>query len=412
MKKSGRLFTGVLFCLGASIGHAQDAGSSISTSSVGASSVAAPRTASYGSVVQGNLAADFTTADYLMRPHLMKDLQFISLEGGSSIYNGTIAFQANNFTWFGNGTQTEPGHYSIRAGLAQGGNWGAGLVYNLYSGTFVSPGGGIKETTVHLPGHGLGLFGSYNLGMGSIYAEISYNTGDILGEDGDELTEFEPVPAPGTTPSDIDRSDKVLGLKVGFIHDTQGQGSHAYGAEFILNRASGEEAARTAPTVVGKEEATNTAYGIKLMHGLPIVYNSDFAVFVGATGLLYYGTTEDGTADSSTFGIVLNPNIAAQKVLGKGFSVSMGASAGAFNWSRSSNEPKAAGSDETIIRLLETSGDGPFSMTASADFGLRWEKGNFAVEGQLSRSLLHSGPNFITGTQDDLFLQVGVIAGF
>ena len=74
--------------------------------------------------------------------------------------------------------------------------------------------------------------------------------------------------------------------------------------------------------------------------------------------------------------------------------------------------PTSSVSEEVTASAMNTNYNGVGSAAGEIALGLKWEKGDFAIEGQLSKALLTNGPYFIGGVQSGLFTSVGVSAGF
>ncbi|HLP41799.1 MAG TPA: hypothetical protein VK465_09860, partial [Fibrobacteria bacterium] len=135
--------------------------------------LSAPRTGIYDAVTAFNAAADNTVDDYIQRPTLINGQQFFSAWGGNTLRDGAVSFNTAGYDWFGSATGPDAPS-RIRAGLAKGGAWGAGLMVALAKASYDSPTG---DSKVVLESDGFGLFGNYDLGNSDVYAAMNVFTG-------------------------------------------------------------------------------------------------------------------------------------------------------------------------------------------------------------------------------------------
>ncbi len=359
----------------------------------------APRVPSYGSVMQSNAAVDFTVADYLVRPHLINELQYVTgYTGSAGFIDAAFSFNGAGINWFG-GMENNPRTAAllgstnvsrIKAGLAIGSAFGAGLLYEFNKISTSDNSGATPDVSTTNAGDAYGAFGSMGLGSISIFAEVSRVTGPAASV----TTETDAL-----TDEDKNTSTNII---VGAVKDTEGEGSHALAATLSLALFSQEFENPTA-----NQSAMNI--GLNINHGVPLKYNDQMAVFVGSIINLGYSSSTnevpDPDAESSGYLFSLAPNMSFQKVLGKGFEISMGGSVNMLTYASGTTDP-----GENTTSGLETGFNGP--STGDLSFGLRWAKENFAIEGELSKALILNGPDFIGGTGPGVLGSGGVSLSF
>ena len=356
----------------------------------------APRTQSYGSVMQANAAVDFTTADYIFRPHLIGDLQFVS--GNAALpateQGGAFAFRGMGFNWFGsvvNNARTVNAapftNSRVRFGMGMGETFGAGLMLEFNKFDQETVAGGVTTTNERTEvGDAYGIFGSVNLGFINIFGDINRETS--------------PFPTVSAAADDESVTNNIL---VGAMMDTKGEGSHALGGALIMSQSSYDLESTGA-------DGSSMSAALAVFHGVPLVYNDDFGVFMGSNSLFSYSSEEQNTpanVDGSGFEIMISPNMGVQKKLGKGFEGTMGGSVNLINYQSETTDDTVTETDLSVLNMEFPGSSG----SGDLGFGLRWTKGNFAVEGELATAFLLNGPNFIGGGTG-LFGSVGVAAGF
>jgi hypothetical protein len=371
----------------AGMASAQDAFSSsttttYSTTTTAPVSTAAPRTGLYTGVTKGNAAADNTVDDYSRRPTLIGDKQYLAGWGTADLVNAAYSIQGHGFNWFG-AVLALDSLSQIRAGLASGTTWGAGVIVgvNRIHDEAPAPGG---ETTTYYEPSGFGLFGDFNLGSSDVYGQVGWNTG--LPSTGGTQNSVLTKPAVG--PEDDDQFH-TLSIMAGWKKDATTEGTHAYNLEASYNS---EMVSLENPTV----DATVNILSIMPAWGYILRANSSYSVFLGANGLLSYIKPEDGSA----YEISVSPNFAFQKQFGKGFEGFSGFAVTA-SWDSESDVPV----DGVASSQLLTGG-------ADMAVGLRWVKDNFALEGSLKETVLANGPYLIGGnTNQGLLASIGLSLG-
>lgn len=368
----------------AGMASAQDAVSATAFPAPASSAVAsAPRTGLYTGVTKGNAAADNTVDDYSRRPTLIGDKQYLAGWGTADLVNAAYSIQGLGFNWFGTVLALDS-MSQIRAGLASGTVWGAGVIVGV-NRIHNKAATGATETTTYYEPSGLGLFGDFSLGGSDVYGQVGWNTGlpSVPGLQNSVLTK-----APAPAPEDDDQIH-TLGLMAGWKKDATTEGTHAFNIEASY---TSEMVSLENPTA---DDKLNTI-GLMPAWGYILRANTSYAVFLGANGLLSYIKPEDG----GRFVVSLSPNFAFQKQFANGFE---GFSGFAVNASWESQSDIGADGEE-FSRLL----------TGGADMavGLRWVKDNFALEGSLKETVLANGPYFIGGnTNQGLLGSIGLSLG-
>jgi hypothetical protein len=347
-----------------------------------AAAPSAPRTGLYTGVTKGNAAADNTVDDYSRRPTLIGDRQYLAGYGSGSLVNGAYSLKGMGFNWFGQVTALDSMSL-LRVGLGQGSSWGAGITAAV-NRIHAKAANNTTETTTYYEPSGLGLFGDVNLGSSDVYGEISFHTG--LDSVGGLQNSVWTNPAVG--PEDDDKNHTASAM-AGWKKDATTEGTHALNVEllFLMQSINLEN-----PTL----DNTVNEFRVTPSWGYIVRANSSYSVFIGTNAMLDFIHPEDG----NYMAVVLSPNFAFHKQLGKGFEGFSGGSVSG-QW----------------LTQWDTQADGFESskmQTFGADVavGLRWVKDNLAFEGSLSESLLSSGPNFVGGGTPGLFGQIGLSLGF
>jgi hypothetical protein len=348
------------------------------------STTPAPRTGLYTGVTAGNAAADNTVDDYSRRPTLIGDKQYLAGWGGTDLVNAAFSLKGHGFNWFG-AVLALDSLAQIRAGLAQGTAWGAGVIVGV-NRIHQKPAVGTETTTYYEPS-GFGVFGDFTMGASDIYAQVGWNTGLLRTAGGVQTSVWSNPPAPA--PEDDDQLH-TLGVMLGWKKDATTEGTHAFNIEFAY---ASEMANLENPTF---DESINTI-DVMPAWGYIVRANSSYSVFIGANALLTYIKPEDG----SIFETSISPNFAFQKQFGKGFEGFSGFSVTAW-WDTQSDIP----ADDAELSQIKT---GNADMTV----GLRWVKDNFALEGSLKETVLANGPHVIGGVAGQGLLgSVGLSLGF
>ena len=150
-------------------------------------------------------------------------------------------------------------------------------------------------------------------------------------------------------------------------------------------------------------EEKQNLLNIMFSHGYILKAGTSYSIFLGDNTAVVYFTDDvpAPTPDPDQTGFSVSPNLVFHKDLGHNFELSSGASA-TLSYNMFSN-PLPAGTQEAS-RLLTSS--------AAIDLGLRWVKDNFAFEGSVNEAILAGGPNFISGSINPMFAQVGISLGF
>lgn len=361
----------------------------------------APRTGLYNIVMQNNLAADYTTADYLVRPHLIEDLQYLAgYSGQAGLLDAAFAFQAMDLGWFGavgNFPRSIAGTpvvtQRIRAGVQSGGIWGGGLLYELSKNKAeVDNGTTTTETKVTAIGDAYGVFGSFNIGFGSLYGEVSRSTGPL------ETNSTDVSGSPT-----VEQTSTTTDVTGGWILDAAGEGDNALGAQIHYGLSSSESSNMTPEVDQGTTELE-----LSLSHGIPFVLEEDLAVFAGSNNTVNFANAEDKTADikTNTTSVNLVPNIAFRKTLGKGFEINLGVAINLFHWSRTKIE---AGVAETKVSNTDTY----LANGGSLNTGVRWLRESFAFEANFNTGFFANGPHLLSGTPTNpMFGGAGLTLGF
>jgi hypothetical protein len=371
----------------AGMASAQDTFSSTTTTTATSSSTpassSAPRTGLYTGVTKGNAAADNTVDDYSRRPTLIGDKQYLAGWGDGNLVNGAYSIQGLGFNWFGSVLALDS-MSQIRAGLAGGTAWGAGVIVGVNRFHVTTPTPGSTETTTYYEPSGFGLFGDLSLGSSDVYGQVGWNTG-LPSEDGlQNSVLFNPAVGP-----EVDNQFHTLSFMAGWKKDATTEGTHAFNIE--ANYAT----EMTRPEVSAGDETVNIL-NVLPAWGYILRANSSYAVFLGANSLISYVKPEDGSA----YHISLSPNFAFQKQFGKGFEGFSGFSVSG-SWSSLSDIP----ADGAEVSQLLTGG-------ADMAVGLRWVKDNFALEGSLKEAFLANGPHFIGGNANQGLLgSIGLSLG-
>jgi hypothetical protein len=369
----------------AGMASAQDTFSTTTTTTTAtvATATAAPRTGLYTGVTKGNAAADNTVDDYSRRPTLIGEKQYLAGWGGpTNLVNAAYSIQGHGFNWFGSVLALDT-LAQIRAGLASGTTWGAGVIVGVRREFTKDPAPG-GETTTYFAPSGFGVFGDFNLGSSDVYGQVGWNTGvpSLGGLQNSVLTKL-PSPAP-----EDDDQNHTLSIMAGWKKDATTEGTHAYNLE---GSYTSEMRSLENPTV---DENYNT---INLLPswGYILRANSSYSVFLGTNGLVSYMKPEDGGA----YAIAISPNFAFHKQFVWGFEGFAG-----FSVTGSWYSEKDIPVDNSDYSLLLTDG-------ADMAVGLRWVKDNFALEGGLQEAFLANGPNFIGGGSQGLLGSIGLSLG-
>lgn len=365
----------------AGMASAQDTFSTTTTTTTVATATTAPRTGLYTDVTKGNAAAEKTVDDYSRRPTLIGDRQYLAGWGNESLVNGAYSIQGHGFNWFG-AVLAVDSMSQIRAGLASGTAWGAGVIVGVRR-EYVKTAPPSTEVTTYYAPSGFGLFGDFNLGSSDVYGQVGWNTGvpSLGGLQNSVLTK-----APAPTAEDDDQNH-TLSIMAGWKKDATTEGTHAFGIE---GSYASEMRSLENPTVDEKFNTINLAPA----WGYILRANNSYSVYLGTNGLLSYMKPEDGSA----FAIAISPNFAFHKHFIWGFEGFSG-----FSVTGSMYSEKDMPEDTEFSQLL-TSG-------ADMAVGLRWVKDNFALEGSLKESFLANGPNFIGGGTQGLLGQIGLSLG-
>ncbi|MEO6095832.1 MAG: hypothetical protein ABIW76_09150 [Fibrobacteria bacterium] len=363
--------------------NAQDRTSTGAYPTPTSSSTSAPRTGLYTGVTKSNAAADNTVDDYSRRPTLIGDKQYLAGWGTANLVNAAYSIQGNGFDWFGSVLALDS-LSQIRAGLASGTAWGAGVIFGvnrLHTKTATPS----TETTTYYAPSGFGIFGDFNLGSSDVYGQIGWNTGvPSLGGLQNSVLTKPPSPAPKD-----DDQNHTLSFMAGWKKDATTEGTHAYNLEVGY---SSEMRSLENPTF---DETFNTI-SVMPAWGYILRANSSYAVFLGTNGLLSYLQPENGSA----YTIALSPNFAFQKQFGKGFEGFSGFAVTA-SWDSQSDLP-VDGAEASQL------------LTADADMavGIRWVKDNFALEGSLKETVLANGPFVVGGNSGQgLLASIGISLG-
>ncbi|MDD5675228.1 MAG: hypothetical protein PHC61_13750 [Chitinivibrionales bacterium] len=364
-------------------------------------------------IMQGNVAADLTTSDYMLIPHLIGDNQFVAGYGLDVNNNACLTFKSIGFNWLGD-IDNNADRLRVKAGLAVSNVFGAGLLYNLnkhgLSDESASNADPVTKgnTSLTAAGDGIGLFGSFNLGFAHLYGDLSYYFASPA--DSSYHSENTSTPAGGaSTTVTADSTHTRFNINVGLLKPGSGQGSMAFGA--LLNVFDASASDGDAKTI----KDNTFGIGISGSCGTPISQSEDFAVFLGGkVGIMtaFYTNGLDtpnvalaSVKSSTTFDFYIRPNVSFQKQLGHGFETQLGASANLLDMllvnSKTHASAKTGSSDVT-------------SNNATVALGLRWKKDNFAIDGELSKTMLASGPYLISGNTGvgNLFGSLGVSLGF
>lgn len=354
---------------------------STSTAATGATS--APRTGLYTGVTKGNAAADNTVDDYSRRPTLIGDREYLAGWGTADLVNAAYAIEGHGFTWFGSVLAFDS-LSQIRAGLASGTAWGAGVIVGVRR-EYVKTAPPSTETTTYYAPSGFGLFGDFKLGSSDVYGQIGWNTG-VPGLGGPQNSVLTNPPAP--LPEDDDQNH-TLSIMGGWKKDATTEGTHAYNVEAVY---TSEMRSLENPT----SDVTLNTLSILPAWGYILRANPSYSVFLGANGLLSYIKPENGGA----YEISVSPNFAFHKQFAWGFEGFSGFAVTASLYSQS-DVPV----DDAAYSELLTGG-------ADMAVGLRWVKDNFALEGGLKESFLANGPYFIGGnTNQGLLYSLGLSLG-
>ncbi|GEM_PF-2274813 len=347
------------------------------------SSVSAPRTGLYSGVTKGNAAADNTVDDFSRRPTLIGEKQYLAGWGTANLVNAAYSIQGNGFNWFG-AVLALDSLSQIRAGLAKGTSWGAGVIAGVNRIHAKAATGGVETTTYYEPS-GFGLFGDFNLGSSDVYGQVGWNTG-LPSAPGLQNSVWTKAPAP--LPEDDDQNH-TLSFMGGWKKDATTEGTHAVNIELSY---TSEMIRLKNPTL----EATLSTINVMPAWAYILRANSSYSVFVGANGLLSYLHPENGNA----YDVSVSPNFAFQKQFGHGFEGFSGFSVTA-SWS-----------SETDLGVAGEEGSQLLTGGADMAVGLRWVKDNFAFEGALKDVVLANGPYLIGGNAGQgLMSSVGISLG-
>jgi hypothetical protein len=352
-----------------------------------ASGPAAPRTGIYGSVTQFNAAADNTVDDFTRRPVLINGQQYLAGWGGNTLANAAFAFQGIGFDWFGSATGGPGAPTALRAGLAQAGSWGGGLLLALAKTNSDAP---ADDNKVVLESDGFGLFGNFALGGSDIYGQLGVFTGfDDLAAGDDNYVKI------GAT----EVKNSLYYVAVGWKKDATSEGTHALNAELAFDYSSLENESP------GDDDATLTEVILSFAHGYILRQTQSYDVFLGSNSALVVrlGDFDVAPTDRTLYGISVSPNIAFQKNLMWGFEGFAGVSA-TLAWEM------YEGTAESPIITTSTEGTNLLTTGGSMDLGLRWVKDNLAIEGRVAPTFLSTGPNFIGGGTGFL-AEVGLALG-
>jgi hypothetical protein len=358
----------------------------------------APRIPAYDAVMQGNVAAEFTTTDYMTRPHLIGDKQFIAgyMLSGFTGGGAACSFKAGRVNLFGAYAQAAASRHMIRLGLGLDDVFGAGVTYELDRQKTDNE--STEITTREVP-DGIGAFGSVNFGVMNLWADFStyrYPSAYVLTD------------APAT---DTEVSERQTEVSVGIMKDSEGERDIAVGGhvDFSYNKQLSQMQSLGLRTTTENNRRA-TVVGMAYL-GVPLFRNRSYSVYVGlAAGGLYSKfvdslVTAVLVAESYADGAI-TPNIGFQKTLGKGFEAMCGGSVNILHITRIVSESNL--NVDTLTYDVATD-NGRFSL------GLRWKKGNFAVEGQFSATILTNGPYFISGAgsaSTPMMASIGVSLGF
>lgn len=384
MMKLNTLATVCLAVLGhTGIASAEDTASTGTFPTPSSSSTPAPRTGLYTGVTANNAAADNTVIDYSRRPTLIGDKQYLAGWGTRDLVNAAYSIQGHGFNWFGSVLALDT-MSQIRAGLAQGTAWGAGVIVGV-NRVYTKTPAPSTETTTYFEPSGFGVFGDFNLGTSDVYGEVGWNTGlpSFGGLQNSVLTN-PPAPAP-----EDDDKNHTLGFMLGWKKDATTEGTHAYNIEFSY-------ATEMSKTENPSVDFTLNTFNVMPSWGYILRANSSYSVFLGANGLLQYIKPEDG----NEYTIALSPNFAFQKQFGKGFEGFSGFAVTGM-WHSETDTPV----DGAEASQLLTGGSDMF-------VGLRWAKDNFALEGSLQEAVLADGPFVIGGRGNGLLGSIGMSLGF
>ncbi len=358
----------------------------------------APRTGLYAGTTMGNPATDNTVDDYTKRPTLLNGKQYFAGYGDNSFASGAYAFNAAGFDWFGsivtpvthipiaarNAGFKESG--TLRTGLANN-LWGAGLIWNFNK---TSSTNGTQENKFTLENDGFGLFGNFNLHGSDVYGEASMRTGFP-----DDTLPYTKSTNPPAAASEYDPS--TIHFMAGWKKDATTEGTHSLNVEASMDFSSIDP-----PTP--KTSGTNIA--VNFYHGYILKSTAAYAVFLGSTATYSMLSIDNPTPfkDPSHTHFALMPNMAFQKILGKGFEITTGGSAGlSYDMYKNATNPANIAGDEGAVLI---------TPVANVQVGARWVLDNFAFEGSVNQNLLSNGPNFISGTAPTpMFAQIGVSLG-
>lgn len=353
-----------------------------------ASGPVAPRTGIYGSVTQFNAAADNTVDDYNRRPSLINGQQYVAGWGGTTLANAAFAFQGAGFDWFGAATGGPAAPTALRAGVAQAGTWGGGLLLALAKTSSDAP---VDDQKTVLEADGFGVFGNFSLGNSDIYGQLGVFTGfDDLGSGNDHYTKV------GGT----EVKNSLYNILVGWKKDATTEGTHALNAELGFDYSSHEN-----ESTPGDDDATLSEIVLGFAHGYILRQTQSYDVFLGSNSnlVLRLGDFDAAPNDRTLYGLSISPNIAFQKNLMWGFEGFAGASA-TLAWNM------YEGTAGSSIIPASTEGTNLITTGGAMDLGLRWVKDNLAIEGRIAPSFLSTGPNFIGGGEGFL-AEVGLTLG-
>lgn len=345
----------------------------------------APRTGIYNAVTALNAAADITVDVYIQRPTLINGQQFFSAWGDNTLRDGAFSFNTAGYDWFGSATGTDVPTL-LRAGIAKGGAWGAGLMLSLAKESYDTPAG---DTKTVLQGDGFGLFGNLDIGNSDVYGRFGVFT---------DFDDVAPEPDNYSDQGDTETDNTLFAFTVGWKKGAAGQGTHALNAELQVEYGSTDS-----PTL----DATRTEFDLLLFHGFVLKETPGYDVFLGSNSQLVMDMGDNKTAKTgpSRYGLFVSPNIAFQKNLMWSFEGFAGADV-TLGWEMY-NDAAGALPGRTAPGAA-TGSNTFFTSRTGANLGLRWVKDNLAIEGSLADTFLSSGPNFIGGGTPGFLSRVGL----